>query len=120
VPPAAELDEEQLVADLVGASGNDAERVLTLMEVVDVEHPIDVPHQYLFVLGTRPEWQSHGFGSALLRSVLDPCDEDGTPAYLEASSERNKQLYLRHGFEVMTPVRLPDGPPLWCMWREPQ
>lgn len=109
-----------LAADLLDVSGDDAGRVLTLMELVDPEHPTDVPHQYLFVLGTRPEWQSHGLGSALLQAVLDSCDEDGTPAYLEASSERSKRLYLRHGFEVRTTVRLPDGPPVWCMWREPQ
>lgn len=120
VPPEAELHEEQLAGDLMNVSGDDAARVVTLFELLDPEHPTDVRHQYLFALGTRPEWQSHGLGSALLRAVLDPCDEDGTPAYLEASSERNKQLYLRHGFEVRTTVRLPDGPPLWCMWREPQ
>jgi GNAT superfamily N-acetyltransferase len=120
VPPEAELDEEQLVGELLDVSGDSAGRVLTMLELVDAEHPGDVPHQYLFLLGTRPEWQSHGLGSTLLRAVLDPCDEDGTPAYLEASSERNKQLYLRHGFEVRTTLRLPDGPPVWCMWREPR
>ncbi len=120
LPPDAELDEEQLAADLVDASGDDAERVVTLMELVDPEHPTDVAHQYLFALGTRPEWQSHGLGSALLRAVLDRCDEHGTPAYLEASSEGNKRLYLRHGFEVRITVQLPDGPPVWCMWRDPR
>jgi GNAT superfamily N-acetyltransferase len=104
----------------VDVSGDDAERVLTLLELVDREHPTEDVHQYLFVLGTRPEWQSLGLGSALLRAVLDPCDEDGTPAYLEATSERNRQLYLRHSFAVRSTVRLPAGPPMWCMWREPQ
>jgi GNAT superfamily N-acetyltransferase len=120
LPPDAEIDEDRLAGHLADVSGDDTARVLTLGELVDPEHPRDVPHQYLFVLGTRPEWQSHGLGSALLRAVLDPGDEAGTPAYLEASSERNKQLYLRHGFEVRTTVRLPDGPPVWCMWREPR
>jgi GNAT superfamily N-acetyltransferase len=120
VPPDAELDEQQLMADLVDVSGDDSDRVLALMELVDPERPTDAPHQYLVALGTRSEWQSHGLGSALLRAVLGRCDEDGTPAYLEASSERNQRLYLRHGFEVRTTVRLPDGPPVWCMWREPQ
>ena len=68
------------------------------------------------MLATRPEWQSGGLGSALLGSVPDRCDRDGMPAYLEACSERN----LQHGFEVSGIVTLPVGPPLWCMWREPQ
>jgi GNAT superfamily N-acetyltransferase len=119
LPPHAEIDEEPMVEEIVAASGPHADRVYTLMEAIDDKHPQDTPHHYLFVLGTRPEWQSQGLGSALLRSVLEPSDVDGVPAYLEASSERNRQLYLRHGFEVRQEVVLPDGPPLWCMWRDP-
>lgn len=61
-----------------------------------------------------------GVGSALMRPVLETCDRDGVPAYLEATSERNKRLYLRHGFEVTDEIRLPDGPTLWRMWRAPR
>jgi GNAT superfamily N-acetyltransferase len=120
VPPDAAIDGERLAQDLLDVSGDDAHRVERLLELMDAEHPADDAHQYLMVLGTRPEWQSHGLGSALLHAELDPCDEDGMPAYLEATSERNRQLYQRHGFEVTTTVRLPGGPPFWCMWREPQ
>lgn len=55
-----------------------------------------------------------------MRPVLDMCDRDGVPAYLEASSERNKALYLRHGFEVVGEIKLPDGPRMWPMWRSPR
>lgn len=72
------------------------------------------------MLGTRPESQSRGIGSALLRSALTDCDRTGMPAYLEATSERNRNLYQRHGFEVSEILALPDGPPLWCMWRTPR
>ena len=48
------------------------------------------------------------------------CDRDRVPAYLEATSERNKQLYLRHGFEVTDEIPLPDGPNMWPMWRSPR
>jgi hypothetical protein len=45
---------------------------------------------------------------------------EGTPAYLEASSARNRALYERHGFEVTEELSLPKGgPPIWLMWREP-
>lgn len=119
IPPAAEIDEEQLAVDLGRVSGPYAERVFTLLELLDAHHPQHEPHQYLFVLGTRPGWQSRGIGSALLRSVLADCDSDGVPAYLEATSERNRQLYARHRFDVTDVVTLPDGPPLWYMWRNP-
>ena len=42
------------------------------------------------------------------------------PAYLEASSPRNRALYERHGFAVTEEFFLGKGsPPLWRMWREP-
>ena len=78
------------------------------------------PHHYLFLLGTRPGWQSRGIGSALLRPVLEMCDRDAIPAYLEATSEGNKRLYLRHGFEVTGEIQLPGGPSMWPMWRTPK
>jgi ribosomal protein S18 acetylase RimI-like enzyme len=92
-------------------------RVQTLLER---KHP-RVGHFYLAVLGTDPEHQNRGIGSALLRHVLVRCDAEGIPAYLEASSEDNRRLYLRHGFTVSEEIVLPGGgPPMWLMWREPR
>ena len=54
-----------------------------------------------------------------MRAVLDTCDRDAMPAYLEATSEGNRRLYLRHGFEVTGEIQLPDGPNMWPMWRTP-
>jgi GNAT superfamily N-acetyltransferase len=79
------------------------------------------PHYYLGVLGVEPLHRGRGIGSALLSSQLERCDREGMPAYLEASSERNRDLYLRHGFAVTDEVRLPaGGPPVWLMWRQPE
>ena len=52
--------------------------------------------------------------------LLERCDADGMPAYLEATTQRNRALYLRHGFEDYGVIVLPGGPPMWQMWREPQ
>ena len=71
------------------------------------------------MLGTEPEQQGGGIGSALLDPVLRRCDSDGVAAYLESSKECNVDFYLRHGFTVTDCVDLPGGPPLWFMWREP-
>lgn len=119
IPPTAELDDERLAADIVAASEEYGDRAATALELLDAHHPTDQEHAYLFLLGTRPSWQSRGLGSALIRSVTVDCDRDGTAAYLEATSERNRSLYERHGFEVTRTLTLPDGPPIHCMWREP-
>ena len=117
VPPSAAVDEDQLGSDLGAVSGDDAQRLYTLLEVIEAHHPHDADHQYLFVIGTRPDWQGVGIGSRMLRAVLRTCDDNGMPAYLEATNERNKQLYERHGFEVTDVLTLPEGPNIWCMWR---
>jgi ribosomal protein S18 acetylase RimI-like enzyme len=80
-------------------------------------HPHKPPHFYLAVLGTDPAEQGRGVGSALLRPVLELCDREGLPAYLESSKESNVDFYARHGFRVTCEIRLPKGPPMWPMWR---
>lgn len=110
---------EQLVGRLITAAEEHADRLLEALELMEERHPVEA-HEYLFFLGTRPEWQSRGLGSALLHEVLDRCDREGTPAYLEASSPGSQRLYLRHGFVVTGEIVLPDGPPMWPMWRDPR
>lgn len=108
---------EPLLPDLAAAFGDAKfERSLEGMALMDAHHP-DEPHFYLLLLGVRPGLQNRGIGSALLRTVLQRCDADGLPAYLEATSPRNVALYERHGFAVSEVLRLPSGPPLWLMWR---
>jgi len=94
-------------------------RVLRLLPRIEALHPT-TPHWYLAVLGTAPERQGHGVGSALLAPALARCDRDGFGAYLESSKAQNVPFYRRHGFEVVTEVAIADGPTLWTMWREPR
>ncbi len=94
---------------------------LTIAGLLGVErrHPREPPHWYLAVLGTDPAEQGRGLGSAVLRPVLERCDTDQVGAYLESSKERNIDFYARHGFRVTEEMRLPWGPIIWPMWRDP-
>jgi GNAT superfamily N-acetyltransferase len=99
--------------------GRGLPRVQRGLAVMDANHPGE-PHWYLDSLGVVPELQGRGIGSALMRPMLERCDHERVPAYLNAGSWRSRDLYLRHGFEVIEEFRLPEGgPPLWRMWREP-
>ncbi len=77
-------------------------------------------HWYLNYLGVEPKRQGKGLGAALLAPVLQRCDQERTPAYLESSTERNRVLYERNGFELTDIFEMPlSGPPVREMWREP-
>jgi len=84
------------------------------------KHPHRPPHWYLGILGTDPAAQGQGLGSAVLTPVLQQCDTDGIGAYLESSKERNIDFYARHGFRVTWELRMPRGPRMWAMWRDPR
>jgi GNAT superfamily N-acetyltransferase len=86
---------------------------------IESHHP-KPPHQYLQYLGVEPSRQGRGLGGALLRPVLERCDGGGVPAYLESSSDRNRVLYERNGFDLTSSFDLPGGgPPIREMWRDP-
>jgi ribosomal protein S18 acetylase RimI-like enzyme len=92
--------------------------VLSGFAAIERHHPDD-PHWYLSVIGVAPDRQGQGLGSALLGHVLARCDADRVHAYLETSNRRNLPLYRRHGFQVREQFDVPEGPPIWTMWRDP-
>jgi ribosomal protein S18 acetylase RimI-like enzyme len=93
-------------------------RAAVCIEMFAACHPAE-PAWHLAFLGVTPDRQGTGVGSALLRRVLQRCDERGEAAHLEATSERNRALYERHGFRLIEEIPLPDGPTAYSMWRKP-
>jgi GNAT superfamily N-acetyltransferase len=113
------LDVLRVAPGLLRVTGTRLMRGLRTMNAVESRHPKE-PHWYLAVLGTDRSKQGKGVGSALLAPVLQRCDIEGMPAYLESSKESNIPFYRRHGFEVTDEIQLPKGPKVWPMWRDPQ
>lgn len=108
----------EALALLPGIGLGGARRGTRIEELMDAHHPAE-PHWYLEVLSIDPGHQRQGHGSTLLAPVLDRCDADGVPAYLETNRESNLPYYRRFGFELTERISLPDSPPLWLMWRDP-
>jgi ribosomal protein S18 acetylase RimI-like enzyme len=78
------------------------------------------PHWYLALLGVAPELHGQGIGGEVLAASLEFVDEEGYPAYLETSAERNVRFYERYGFTVAGETTVePLGLKLWGMRREP-
>jgi ribosomal protein S18 acetylase RimI-like enzyme len=93
-------------------------KAIVLQGLLNDYHPND-SHYYLQTIGVRPGLQGKGTGSALLTAALERCDDEHLGAYLEASNERSRRLYERHNFTIRDEIRLPDGPTIWAMWRNP-
>jgi GNAT superfamily N-acetyltransferase len=106
------------VERLEAIAGVDAARLFEVVEVLDAHAPQE-PHHHLQFLGVLPERQGDGLGGALMAPVLERCDREGAAAYLEATSDRNRALYERHGFRAHGAIPIPGGPSLWRMWRDP-
>ncbi|HVC07922.1 MAG TPA: GNAT family N-acetyltransferase [Solirubrobacterales bacterium] len=104
-----------------GAFGVHLGRAARLDAAIEWHHTRGVsdPHYYVRDIGVLPRMQGRGIGSCLLRRILERCDREGLPAYLEASSERNAVLYERLGFHLTRELRVSSSPPLRLMLRPP-
>ncbi|MFY1702996.1 GNAT family N-acetyltransferase [Micromonospora sp. WMMA1923] len=104
------------VRELEVATGRYAPVFSLLDTLFETHHPA-LPHHHLAYLAVTPDRQGQGIGAALLAAHHRRLDADGLPAYLEATSPRNRALYERAGYRVGTPIWIPDGPTFWRMWR---
>lgn len=123
LPPGAAIpsaaDQLRALPRIVANGGLETLHLFRSLAAFERVHPSE-PHYYLPLVGVLPERQRRGIGQALLQPVLERCDREGLPAYLEATNERCIALYERNGFEVLDELRLPKGgPPWWPMRREP-
>ena len=121
IAAAAEEDSGELRQFLVSGIGAEyAEQFFVLDSMFSAKHPNHESHDYLLFVGVIPLVQNQGVGGGLLSHRLVGLDEAGRAAYVEASSPRNAALYARLGFSPMgDPIKLPDGPALYPMWRPP-
>ncbi len=96
-------------------------RALALLSAVDkAHHEQPDPHFYLAILGADPQFQRSGAGSAALGPVLERCDTEGLPAYLETQKVENISYYARHRFDVVQKIEVKGCPPIWTLRREPR
>lgn len=120
LPPGVGLDDEAMgtvLSDAVPVA--DQDEIFAFLNLMDEFHPRD-DHWYLALMGTDVTSQNRGYGSALLGHALERCDDEHTPAYLEATAPRNKALYERHGFEEIGVIQAGSSPPMWPMLRTPR
>eukprot|EP00029_Vermamoeba_vermiformis_P000376 TRINITY_DN10428_c0_g1_i1.p1 TRINITY_DN10428_c0_g1~~TRINITY_DN10428_c0_g1_i1.p1 ORF type:complete len:203 (+),score=24.47 TRINITY_DN10428_c0_g1_i1:9-617(+) len=103
-------------------------RGLELMKVMDNVDKVEKQklssypkYYYIYFLAVDPDHQGQGLGSKLLKEITAKADAENCPVLLEASSERNRKLYISHGFEEFDVFTMQDDPSvkLWLMLRKP-
>lgn len=100
------------------AYGPYADRMKLLIDLTGQRIPKTGAFWYLLNIVVGPERRGQGIGGAILHEKLGRLDAANLPAYLEASSPRNRRLYERAGFTGLgDPIDLPGGPRLQPMWR---
>jgi ribosomal protein S18 acetylase RimI-like enzyme len=103
----------------LGVFGTRLPWAMGLLWRMEAVHPRD-QHYYMPYIGVAPEAQGRGLGTALMQPLLERCDREGLPAYLEATCERNALLYERLGFRHLRELRFAGSPPLLLMQRSAQ
>ncbi len=78
------------------------------------------PHWYLASIGISSEHQGKGFGSKLIKPMLERSEKEGYPVFLETNFEGNVGLYEHLGFEVIDERKVLDTEIInWAMIRKP-
>jgi ribosomal protein S18 acetylase RimI-like enzyme len=76
-------------------------RFMRAISVTEKFHKaVEGPHWYLMAIGTKPDKQGTGLGSALVELGTAQADAAGIPCYLETATDSNVAYYSKRGFEV--------------------
>jgi GNAT superfamily N-acetyltransferase len=95
---------------LVQITGPWAGRFHAFDAELDAHHLTGIEHHHLAILAVRPDRQGRGIGTALLDTHHAVLDQRDIAAYLEASDESTRGIYLRHGYaDHGIPIHLDDG-----------
>lgn len=119
LPPNVHSDDEALaefIRDTVPEKRQ--ETALTAFEKLEEYHPTE-SHWHFAAIGVDPRQQRKGAGSALMKEVLDTCDEQGVPAYLEATNENSASLATEYGFDRLGTIEKGTMPSFIPMVRRP-
>jgi hypothetical protein len=120
LPPGVEPDEAELIA-IVQRTVHSS-RQSDFYEVIGQMgkyHP-QTAHYYLPFVGVEPMQQCRGLGALLLRPILDRCNYERLPAYLESTNPCNVPFYESRGFRSMGMIQAGTSPTIVPMLREPQ
>jgi len=120
LPPGVEPDEAELTAIVERTVDTSRQSDLYgLIQQMGQYHP-QTPHWYLPFVGVEPMQQNRGLGARLLWPILERCDQERLPVYLESTNPRNVPFYESLGFRRAGMIQSGTSPQIVPMLREPQ
>jgi len=75
-------------------------KILRRERYVNSFHPQEEEFLYIWFIAVDKSQQGKGIGGKMLQMVMDKSNMEQIPVYLETSTQRNLNFYLKHGFEV--------------------
>jgi Acetyltransferase (GNAT) domain len=66
-------------------------------------------HFYVFFVGTREDCRGRGLASSLLRNYQSRATAANMPIWLEATTAKSRDIYLKLGFESVQEIVLGKG-----------
>ncbi|MHA1551437.1 MAG: GNAT family N-acetyltransferase [Candidatus Heimdallarchaeaceae archaeon] len=78
------------------------------------------PHWYLANIGVDTEFQGKGYGSKLIKPMLERIEKTGCPVFIETNFEGNIGLYEHLGFDLIDETKIPETEIVnWAMIKKP-
>lgn len=102
---------------LTDAAGPHAHRFDQLDTLLAEPRPTE-PHYHLAFLAVHPDARGAGRATAMLTHHRSRLDRIDLPSWTDTTTDAHT-LYTRHGYTPRPPIRLPDGPTLCPMRRDP-
>ncbi len=94
-------------------------RIIAYMDALH-ERALPEPHYTLSLIGVDPSAQGRGLGRRLLEPIVERCDHERLPMYVDTAQAHNVPFYERFGFVVHEEAKHPEFPKFWSMTRAPR
>jgi GNAT superfamily N-acetyltransferase len=75
-------------------------RISAMEKKIAAFYPDKTIFNYLWILGTNPNEQGKGYGTAILSKAINNFEQNKVPIYLETSTDSNLKYYQRKRFEL--------------------
>jgi GNAT superfamily N-acetyltransferase len=75
-------------------------RISAMEKKIAAFYPDKTIFNYLWILGTNPNEQGKGYGTAILSKAINNFEQNKVPIYLETCTDFNLKYYQRKGFEL--------------------